>query len=159
MPILLGKEEKVIERIEELIEKEEKSGEVFTMTLAELAEMDGKTETTPIYLAIKGHIYDLTAGREVYGPGKSYSNLVAKDSTRGFANGCTEDKCLGSSLEGLTEEQLKEVDKWHDFYHNHDKYKYVGKVALDPVDAVIELEFTSGEECNSPECQTNTIVN
>lgn len=155
MPLLMGKEEKVMEKVEEMIELQDKSGEVFTMTAAELAEMDGRTETTPIYIAIKGHIYDISLGREAYGPGKAYSNLVGKDSTRAFANGCTEDACLGSSMEGLNEMQLTEIDKWHDFYHNHDKYKYVGRLAIDPVDAVIEKELNKDnnqQECNSTEC-------
>lgn len=40
----------------------------FTMTPGELALMDGRTEDTPIYIAVKGHIYDVSSARNMYGP-------------------------------------------------------------------------------------------
>lgn len=141
IPILMGQEEPV-----ELLPQP--GTEDFTMTAEQLAEMDGRTEDTPIYLAISGNIYDVSAARKMYGPGGSYHGFVGRDSTRAYANGCLEEKCMTSSTEGLTENEMKQVTRWLELYHNHDKYKYVGRLVADPVDEVlkeIDLDAPSNE--------------
>ncbi|PKU48898.1 hypothetical protein llap_754 [Limosa lapponica baueri] len=42
-------------------------------------------EGQPIYLAVKGVVFDVTSGKEFYGKGAPYNALVGKDSTRGVA--------------------------------------------------------------------------
>jgi predicted heme/steroid binding protein len=59
-----------------------------SLTDAELRSYDGSDPNKPIYLALNGTIYDVTAGRRVYGPGGSYSVFAGKDATRGFVTGC-----------------------------------------------------------------------
>lgn len=131
IPILMGQEEPV-----EL--KPEPGTEDFTMTAEQLAEMDGRTEDTPIYLAISGNIYDVSAARHMYGPKGGYHGFVGRDSTRAFANGCLEEHCMTASTEGLTENEMKQVARWLELYHNHDKYKYVGRLVVDPVEEVLK---------------------
>lgn len=58
------------------------------MTDAELLSYDGSDPNKPIYLALNGTIYDVTAGRRVYGPGGSYNVFAGKDAARGFVTGC-----------------------------------------------------------------------
>ena len=58
------------------------------MTLKELAQYDGKDETKPIYLSINGTIYDVSAGKRIYGPGGSYNVFAGVDASRGFVTGC-----------------------------------------------------------------------
>ena len=53
----------------------------IALTAEELAEFDGRflpdsTERSPLYLGIKGRIYDVSAAWSFYGPGKSYYGLV-----------------------------------------------------------------------------------
>lgn len=55
---------------------------------ADLAKYDGSDPNTPIYLALNGTIYDVTAGRRIYGSGGSYNVFAGKDATRGFITGC-----------------------------------------------------------------------
>eukprot|EP01036_Dinobryon_divergens_P022723 gene22723-31008_t len=123
-------------------------GDGFTMTLAELAEMDGRTENTPIYISIKGQIFDISEGRAMYGPGKGYHPLVAKEAASAFAFGCFEDECFKTPIDNLSPEQLVEVDRWIDLYRNHDKYKLVGRLISDPIDRIIaddeEVEQMNG---------------
>ncbi|KAI7230162.1 hypothetical protein KC330_g7089 [Hortaea werneckii] len=55
---------------------------------AELALYDGTDTTKPVLLALNGTIYDVSAGRRVYGPGGSYHVFAGKDAARGFVTGC-----------------------------------------------------------------------
>lgn len=105
----------------------------LSITLEELAEYDGRllpdsSERAPLFLAIHGRIYDVSAGWGFYGPGQSYHKLVGKDATRAFCTGCLEPDCLVRNTDGLTEKQLKEAYRWIELYEQHDKYTLVGMV-------------------------------
>ncbi len=112
-------------------------GTAFTMTAGELADMDGE-DGRPLYLAIRGRVYDVSGGRHFYGKGRSYHHFVGRDASRAFATGCTQPACLVANLDGLSASDRKEVDRWVELYEFHDKYSYVGRlVSEDPVgDAV-----------------------
>lgn len=58
------------------------------MTLKELAAYDGTDASKPVYLAINGTIYDVSAGRHIYGPGGGYHYFAGVDAARGFVTGC-----------------------------------------------------------------------
>jgi len=120
----------------------------MTMTLQQLAEMDGRTEDTPIYVALAGRIYDVSSKRESYGPGKNYACFVGRDSSLHYATGCTDFDCPGD-VNNLNEDEQRALNKWLEFYHNHDKYKYVGRLIPDPVETALERELGD----------TNTINN
>ena len=76
----------------------------------ELSQLDG-SEGKPIYMSVSGRVYDVSSNRGTYGPQGTYHALVAKDASRALALGCMSKRCLISSLEGLTENQLK-VGQW-----------------------------------------------
>ena len=79
-------------------------------TLRELAFYDGINEPlAPFYLAIRGRVYDVSAGKAFYGPGRSYHPFLGKDATRAYGTGCLRPECLIASTTGLTLRQLKEV--------------------------------------------------
>ena len=126
MPLLMGKEEL-------LPLADADSDSMIALTAEELAEFDGRllpdsTEHAPLYLSVRGRIYDVTAGGPFYGPGKSYHKLVGKDASRAFCTGCLEEPCLISDLRGLTDAQRREADRWVELYEHHDKYKLVGRL-------------------------------
>ncbi|KAI7217269.1 hypothetical protein KC333_g4338 [Hortaea werneckii] len=58
------------------------------LTDAELALYNGTDPTKPVLLALNGTIYDVSAGRRVYGPGGSYHVFAGRDAARGFVTGC-----------------------------------------------------------------------
>lgn len=58
------------------------------MTDDELKAYDGSDPLKPVYIALNGTIYDVSAGRHVYGPGGSYSFFAGRDATRAFITGC-----------------------------------------------------------------------
>ncbi|KAL1302817.1 hypothetical protein AAFC00_003154 [Neodothiora populina] len=58
------------------------------LTDAELAQYDGADPSKPIYIALNGTIYDVTAGARMYGPGGSYHFFAGRDAARAFVTGC-----------------------------------------------------------------------
>lgn len=58
------------------------------LTPTELATFDGTDATKPIYLAINGTIYDVSANRRTYGPGGSYHYFAGCDAARAYVTGC-----------------------------------------------------------------------
>jgi len=52
-----------------------------TFTLEELKKYDGTNPNLPIYLALDGLVYDVTAGKKFYAPGGAYHSLAGKDSS------------------------------------------------------------------------------
>ncbi|NWT65838.1 NENF protein, partial [Prunella himalayana] len=94
---------------------------VRLFTEPELARYDGHQEGQPIYLAVKGVVFDVTSGKEFYGKGAPYNALVGKDSTRGVAKMSLDPADLTHDTTGLTEEELKSLD---DIFNNVYKAKY-----------------------------------
>ncbi|RMY97019.1 hypothetical protein D0862_08277 [Hortaea werneckii] len=58
------------------------------LTDAELSLYNGTDTHKPVLLALNGTIYDVSAGRRVYGPGGSYHVFAGRDAARGFVTGC-----------------------------------------------------------------------
>ena len=128
MPMMLGVEEAV-----PLAEADEDA----TVTWSELEAATGEGGG-PLYLSIRGRVYDVTASAGTfYGPGKTYNAFVGTDASRAFALGCTEPECVSDDLAGLDAAELREIDRWTEMYDTHDKYTYVGRLVEDPVDAVL----------------------
>ncbi|XP_078413143.1 neudesin isoform X1 [Cetorhinus maximus] len=92
---------------------------LFTDT--ELAKYNGEKKDQPIYMAIKGVVFDVTLGKEFYGKGGPYNALVGKDSTRAVAKMSLESEDLTHDVTGLTEDELKSLD---DVFNNLYKTKY-----------------------------------
>jgi len=145
------------------------------LTPDELAQYDGSDEQKPIYLAINGTIFDVSAGRHTYGPAGSYSVFAGRDATRAFVTGCfLEDRT--SDLRGAEEiylpvEDLEEdlgsgerkkraererrdarkkvaaeVENWENFYKKSKKYFEVGQVV-----GVAEPSGPAPTLCNAAE--------
>nr|XP_025042174.1 neudesin isoform X3 [Pelodiscus sinensis] len=79
------------------------------------------TEDQPIYMAVKGVVFDVTSGKEFYGKGAPYNALVGKDSTRGVAKMSLDPEDLSHDITGLSEEELKSLD---DIFNDVYKAKY-----------------------------------
>ncbi|BGP56212.1 hypothetical protein JCM8202_002103 [Rhodotorula sphaerocarpa] len=95
-------------------------------TKEELAKNDGKDETTPIYVAIKGKIYDVSAKRDMYGPGRGYHVFVGKDASRGLGKSSLKPEDAVSDYSSLNEEEMKVLDDWEKYFQK--RYNIVGRV-------------------------------
>nr|XP_018267382.1 uncharacterized protein I303_01368 [Kwoniella dejecticola CBS 10117]OBR89540.1 hypothetical protein I303_01368 [Kwoniella dejecticola CBS 10117] len=49
-----------------------------------LSQYDGSDPSKPIYVAIKGRVFDVTAKPEMYGKGKGYNIFAGKDASKGL---------------------------------------------------------------------------
>ncbi|KAI9022526.1 cytochrome b5-like heme/steroid binding domain-containing protein [Hyaloraphidium curvatum] len=108
----------------------------LVLTPQQLARHDGRDPSKPLYLAINGTIFDVTAGRRFYGPGGAYEQFGGRDCARAFATGCLASaEHRTHDLRGLTDGELRHLEKWKRFYENHPQYFRVGVVrnqAIDP---------------------------
>ncbi len=59
----------------------------ITMMRSELAKFTGQ-DGGPIYLALRGRIYDVSSGRSHYGPGGGYAGFSGRDASRSFVDLC-----------------------------------------------------------------------
>ncbi|KAJ1893600.1 Dihydrodipicolinate synthase, partial [Coemansia sp. IMI 209127] len=105
-------------------------------TPSELAENDGKDEDTPLYIGVKGIVYDVSQSRGFYGPGGPYSNFSGRDASRGLALACFEKTMLTEldapidKLADLDQAERDSLDEWAEFFAG--KYLPVGRLVEDP---------------------------
>ncbi|KAI0079733.1 cytochrome b5 [Panus rudis PR-1116 ss-1] len=115
-----------------------------------LAQFDGTDESKPIYLAIDGDVYDVSAGRATYGPGGSYHIMAGKDAARAFATGCFATHQT-HDLRGLSEKEMQGLRHWKKFYAESKKYPKVGRVIHPPIDPLSPIP----EHCNSKRAESS----
>jgi len=82
---------------------------------------------------VRGRVFDVSSGRNFYGPGGPYANFAGRDASRGLACGSFEADMLTEDLEGpldklddLSEDQLEALRGWEERFL--DKYLVVGKL-------------------------------
>lgn len=104
--------------------------EVFTPP--KLLPFDG-TKNMPVYLAVRGRVFDVTPGRNFYGPGGPYENFAGRDASRGLACGSFDEDMLTKDLNApldtlsdLGEEEMEALRGWEERFS--EKYLVVGKL-------------------------------
>jgi membrane-associated progesterone receptor component len=103
-----------------------------TFTPPELFPYNG-LNNMPVYLAVRGRVFDVTSGRNFYGPGGPYANFAGRDASRGLAFGSFDEDMLTKDLDGpldtledLNNEQLEALRGWEERFL--EKYLVVGKL-------------------------------
>lgn len=99
-------------------------------TAEQLAKYDGSDPELPIYVAVKGTIFDVTRKADMYGPGKSYNIFAGKDGSRGLAMPSLKPENVIADYSDLSERQCKVLNDWHSFFTK--RYNIVGKVVATP---------------------------
>ncbi|KAG0255537.1 hypothetical protein BG011_005074 [Mortierella polycephala] len=101
-------------------------------TPKELVEFDGRTEDTRILMGIQGKVFDVTRGRNFYGPGGPYGNFAGRDASRGLAKNSFDKSMLVplegpiDKLEDLDDSERESLSDWA--MHFEAKYQLVGKL-------------------------------
>ncbi len=103
--------------------------EAREFTIEELAQYDGSGADGKIYISVRGTVYDVTAGRDFYGPGAGYHVFAGKDATRCLAKMQISDTEANCGWENLSEENLETLQEWEDKYKA--KYPVVGTLQRD----------------------------
>ncbi|KAK9239393.1 cytochrome b5-like heme/steroid binding domain-containing protein [Lipomyces kononenkoae] len=105
---------------------------VFTkFTPATLQPFNGVVEER-VLMAIKGRVYDVSAGRSFYGPGGPYSNFAGRDASRGLAKGSFDEDMLTAidepidTLDDLTVDEIEALKDWE--RHFASKYLLCGEL-------------------------------
>ncbi len=87
----------------------------------------------PVYLAVRGRVFDVTPGRNFYGPGGPYENFAGRDASRGLASGSFDEDMLTKDLhgpldklEGLGPDEMEALQGWEERFS--EKYLVVGKL-------------------------------
>ena len=80
----------------------------------------------PILLAAKGRVYDVTKGRDFYGPGGAYANFAGIDCSRALAKMSLRRDDLSGDVSDATEADLTVLDDWVRKFE--DKYPLVGRL-------------------------------
>ncbi|GER45118.1 membrane-associated progesterone binding protein 2 [Striga asiatica] len=96
------------------------------LTPRQLKNYDGTDPSKPIYVAIRGQIYDVTAGKSFYAPGGDYSIFAGKDASRALAKMSKDESDVVPNLDGLTEKEIGVLDDWEKKFQA--KYPIVGTV-------------------------------
>ncbi|KAK4172671.1 cytochrome b5-like heme/steroid binding domain-containing protein [Triangularia setosa] len=112
--------------------KEEPAVVFQTFTPRTLLPYNGENNM-PVYLAVKGRVFDVTRGRNFYGPGGPYANFAGRDASRGLAKGSFDEDMLTKDLDGpldtlsdLTKDELEAMAGWEERFM--EKYLVVGKL-------------------------------
>lgn len=105
-------------------------GTYLNFTESQLASFNGSDPLLPIYIAINGSVYDVTAAGGMYGPKGSYRKLAGKDCSRVYVTGCLmkEDEYTHDLRELDQNEIDEQLGGWINYYKSHPRYWYVGKV-------------------------------
>lgn len=98
---------------------------------SDLAQYDGSDPSKPIYVAIKGRVFDVTHKKDMYGKGTGYNVFAGKDASKGLGEriddgfACESYNTGMSSLDpkdavpdfsGLNDAQRKTLDQWETFF-------------------------------------------
>jgi membrane-associated progesterone receptor component len=82
----------------------------------QLSQHDGSDPSKPVFLCVKGIIYDVSKSIGMYGPEGSYHNFAGKDASRALGMSSTKiEHCL-ADYSTLGEEELKVLDDWEKLY-------------------------------------------
>jgi len=109
-----------------VIDEEFNNSQMRIVQEEELKRKKGEDDEEVIWLSILGRVYDVSAGREYYGPGAGYCGLAARDASVNFATGNFAEEVKDLPSETLNAEQLADIDEWRDFYLKEEKYPFVG---------------------------------
>lgn len=87
----------------------------------------------PVYLAVRGRVFDVTSGRNFYGPGGPYENFAGRDASRGLAFHSFDEDMLTKDLDGpldkledLGPEEMESLKGWEERFDS--KYMVVGRL-------------------------------
>ena len=103
-------------------------------TIAQLREFDGgKDNDKPIYVSLRGEVFDVSGAREFYGKGSGYHCFAGREASRALAKlSFDEDVIANKRLDDLNAMELNSLDTWIDKFKNYKCYPIKGRCSAPP---------------------------
>ncbi|CAI9740305.1 Hypothetical predicted protein [Octopus vulgaris] len=123
------------------------------MTIEELRKYDGTDEDGRVCIAVNGKIFDVTRGKQFYGPGGPYAVFAGRDASRALALFTVKESALKNEyddLSDLTSAEMSRMQEWEMQFT--EKYDIVGRLLRDGEQAT---EYTDSEDESSPNGDTD----
>jgi membrane-associated progesterone receptor component len=99
-----------------------------SFTKEELSKYTGE-DGTPVYLCLKGTVFDVTAGKGFYGPGGGYAVLAGKDASRALAKmDLSAESTRNPRVDDLDAKEKDTLNSWYDRLKS--KYPVVGELLV-----------------------------
>eukprot|EP00339_Tiarina_fusa_P003227 CAMPEP_0117046548 /NCGR_PEP_ID=MMETSP0472-20121206/32182_1 /TAXON_ID=693140 ORGANISM="Tiarina fusus, Strain LIS" /NCGR_SAMPLE_ID=MMETSP0472 /ASSEMBLY_ACC=CAM_ASM_000603 /LENGTH=116 /DNA_ID=CAMNT_0004758935 /DNA_START=109 /DNA_END=459 /DNA_ORIENTATION=+ len=99
-------------------------------TRAELAKFNGcpgpDGVETPIYIAVRGDVYDASSAKHLYGPGAGYNIFAGHDASYALGTFSLEPENVDKPIDNLTASELDQLMEWKQTYDT--KYILVGRL-------------------------------
>ena len=95
-------------------------------TAESLSKYNGSDAALPIYVAIKGSVFDVTSKREMYGKGGSYNVFAGKDASVALGKSSLKLEDAVADYSGLDADERQVLDDWEKFFKL--RYSIVGQV-------------------------------
>ncbi|XP_061106563.1 neuferricin isoform X1 [Conger conger] len=102
------------------------SKEVRLLRENELSFHNRESDSSKLYLSVLGQVFDVSRGREHYGPGGGYHLFAGKDASRAFVTGDFSETGQTDDLSGLSPQQIVSLFDWLAFYQK--EYEPVGRL-------------------------------
>lgn len=123
------------------------------VTHTELSKARGE-EGQPLYIAVKNPfgdettVFNVSSGKDFYGPGSGYHLFAGRDSTYGLARSCLDPSKLDGDISTLTAMEKDTHVQWYNKYMS--KYPVVGFLVPD------DHASTNGDASNSSDAPEST---
>lgn len=127
---------------------EEEAGKCGDITPAALAKHDGRDPYKPLYLAIRGVVYDVSKGRAFYGPGGGYAALAGKECARALARMSLKPEDVTGDLGDCTPAQLATLEEWE--VKLRAKYCVAGRLVAPVSLSLADLALHDGSDASKP---------
>lgn len=101
-------------------------------TMEQLREFDGEGDK-PIYVSLRGVVYDVSTARDFYGKGSCYQCFAGREASRAMAKLSFEESVIANTkLDDLNAMELDCLDNWIDKFKNYKCYPVRGKCSVPP---------------------------
>ncbi|KAL7468539.1 hypothetical protein ACHAXS_008777 [Conticribra weissflogii] len=119
-------------------EEEETPEPLRNFTLKQLRHFDGKIdekseEPRPVYLSLGGTVFDVSKGRDFYGPGGPYESFAGRECGAALAKMSFEESLLDdmTACECLGVGEKRELENWLEKFEHYRCYPIIGRVVPD----------------------------
>ncbi|KAF0920505.1 hypothetical protein E2562_035528 [Oryza meyeriana var. granulata] len=108
-------------------EWEERDGDRVDAT--QLRAYDGSDPSKPIYISIRGKVYDATSGHSFYGPGGAYIVFAGHEASRALDKMSKDEADVSGDLSGLSNKELGVLADWETKFQT--KYPVIARLTDD----------------------------